>query len=277
MITLHIFIYGGNQLKILTIILFLFAFTNIEAKESKTNGKFVTVVTLNNYAPFIFASNVGISLTDEIIPPGKDSKKFKGFSWDTLRESFHAMGYTIHLNVRPWKRSVKDFEKGKFEILFPTTKTPEREKKYFYSTEDTNYSTMNIYTRKDSTLEFNDLESLKEMEIGVIRGYSYGAKWEASKFLKTLENDSDQQNFNMLSKGRIPAMAAYAASADYWLIKNKKKDKFKKHKTFDFTREYLVGLPSNEKSIQKVKDFDLGKKKIIDSGLYAEIKKKWGE
>lgn len=239
-------------------------------------GKYVKVVTLDNYAPYTFSDSGNSILTQEKIPPGSDSKELKGFSWDTLREGYHAMGYTIYLTVRPWKRALTEFNIGRYEILFPTTKTPEREKEYFYSHEDTNFSTMNIYTIKDSKFEFKGLASLKGIKVGVVRGYSYGAEWDGSTFIETLENDSDQQNFKMLSSKRIPAIAAYGVTADYWLLNNKKMDFYKKHPSFAFNREYLVSLKTNGSARPKVLDFDEGKKKIIQSGLYKKIKKKWG-
>ena len=247
-----------------------------EIREPKMTGKYVSVVTLDNYAPYTFSDSRNASLSYEKVVPGEDSKIFKGFSWDTLREAYHSMGYTVYLTVRPWQRALKRFEKGAFEILYPTTRTPEREKKYFYSKGDTNFSSMNIYTKKDSSFVFKDLSSLKGMRVGVIRGWSYGPEWETSKFLKVIQNDSDKQNFEMLSQGRLSAIAAYSVIADLWLKKNNKDGLFKKHKSFAFNREYLVSLKSNAKTIKKVEIFDQGKEKIIKSGLYQKIKDKWG-
>lgn len=243
--------------------------------EDKAKEKSVTIVTLDNYAPYTFSDSLNASNSKEKIPPGSDSENFKGFAWETLKESFHAMGYTVYLSVRPWKRAVVEFEKGKYDILFPTTKTPEREKKYFYSEGDTNFSHMNIYTLKDSKFEFDGLESLKGMIVGTIRGYSYGAEWEKSDFIKKDETESDQQNFKKLDKKRIKGVVAYSATADYWLKENGLIDNYKKHESFAQNHEYLVALKDKEEAVQKVKDFDEGKKKIIESGLYDKIKKKW--
>ena len=227
-------------------------------------GRYVSVVTLDNYAPYAFSDSGNTSLSSEKLVPGQDSKVFKGFSWDTLRDAYHVMGYTVYLTVRPWQRALRKFEEGSFEILYPTTKTPNREKKFFYSKEDTNFSSMNIYTKKDSKFVFKGISSLKGMNVGVIRGWSYGPEWEASKFLTVIKNESDEQNFEMLAQGRLPAIAAFSVIADLWLKKNKKEHLFKKHPSFAFNKEYLVSLKSNPNSIEKVKVLTREKKRSLN-------------
>ncbi|MBF0201506.1 MAG: hypothetical protein HQK66_09380, partial [Desulfamplus sp.] len=77
------------------------------ASESGSSEKFVRVATLDEYPPYCFPRETKKGF-QETVPPGEDSVNLQGYSWDILRESFHAMGYTIHLSVYPWKRAVYD-------------------------------------------------------------------------------------------------------------------------------------------------------------------------
>ncbi|MCP3923784.1 MAG: amino acid ABC transporter substrate-binding protein [Desulfobacterales bacterium] len=83
--------------KVLLILLILLCFTIVNADQ-----KIVKIATLGDYAPYCMADK-DVKL-NQIIPVGSDAKGFKGYSWDVVRESFHKMGYTIHLSISPWIR-----------------------------------------------------------------------------------------------------------------------------------------------------------------------------
>lgn len=65
--------------------------------------KLVSLATLTDFAPFCFPRQGASFAAVEEIAPGTDSKQLQGYSWDVVRESFHAMGYTIRLYVVPWE------------------------------------------------------------------------------------------------------------------------------------------------------------------------------
>jgi ABC-type amino acid transport substrate-binding protein len=44
---------------------------------------------------------------------------------------------------------------------------------------------------------------------------------------------------------------------------------------FEFSYEYLVALKSNPRALQLLKDFDTGKRMLIQSGRLKAIKEKW--
>jgi len=67
--------------------------------------KIVTVTTLTNNPPFTFSKLNYKKKTTKVIPPGSDSQRLQGYSWDVLRESFHEMGYTVKLYIVPWARA----------------------------------------------------------------------------------------------------------------------------------------------------------------------------
>ena len=60
-----------------------------------------SIIAVSVYNPPYFITESGKDTGTEIVPPDLDAKKFSGYSWDILRESFHAMGYTIKLRAMP--------------------------------------------------------------------------------------------------------------------------------------------------------------------------------
>ena len=92
--------------------------------------KIVGISTLNGYPPFCFEEDGVESIVTNIVPPEKDAVSFKGYSWDIVRESFSAVGYTIKLEVVPWARAMNYVKISKVDLIFPATRTEERIKDF---------------------------------------------------------------------------------------------------------------------------------------------------
>ncbi|KPA15300.1 amino acid ABC transporter periplasmic protein [Candidatus Magnetomorum sp. HK-1] len=235
--------------------------------------KIVKVATLDGYPPYCFL-NENHSIDMAPIPPGSNSKKLQGYSWDILRESLHAMGYSIELKLYPWARAMEQTKKGLVDVLFPAGKTKERENIFYFSQESVDHVNFLVYLRKDSQIAWDGLTSLKGLRIGVMRGWNYGEKWNAFDLVEKYEINRIIQGFKMLEKKRLDGFAGYEINFDYALKKEKIKSLFKKSPPFDSNAEFLVGL-KNKRVMQIIKDFDEGKKKIIQNGTFDKIAKQW--
>lgn len=243
-----------------------------------SGNKVVSTVTLDNYAPYTMYKKNPINTPVEILPPGKDSKKLEGYSWDVLRESYHAVGWTVKLRVTPWARALNSFNKGKEDVLWPTGKNAERLKTMNYSTETINSANFVIYVLKDYSGGWEGLKTLHGKKVGVQRGFNYGDDWNANKDSIVVKDLSRiDQGFRMLLKKRLFGFAGYDINWDYSVKMNKKLDSsmFKKLPPFGVTHEYAVCLKTNPRSKEILQAYDKGKKIIMDNGKFAEIRKKW--
>ncbi|SLM30320.1 ABC-type amino acid transport/signal transduction systems, periplasmic component/domain [Desulfamplus magnetovallimortis] len=240
-----------------------------------SSEKIVKVATLDEYPPYCFPqkSKKGFN---EIIPPGVDSANLQGYSWDVLRESFHAMGYTINLSIYPWKRAVYETSTGMDDIIFPMIKNPEREKTFSFSKESVDQVNFLIYVPLDSTIEWQGLDSLNGLTIGKIRGWNFGKKWDQATGFEKDDVTKIIQGFKMLDMGRIDGFAGYEINFDYALKNENWKTKYKKLPSFDASIEYVAGVKTNPGISIILDDFDLGKKKIIENGIFSDISRKWG-
>ncbi|MEE8077335.1 MAG: transporter substrate-binding domain-containing protein [Candidatus Binatia bacterium] len=235
----------------------------------------VKIATLEDYAPFCMT--VGKVKRNQIIQVGNDAVRFQGYSWDVLRESFHEMGYTIHLSITPWARAMTYVKNGKADILFPTGKNTERQRIFYYSEEPVNQANYLIYVRVDDPIEWRGLESLKGLVIGVKRGFIYGDKWKAVTYIKKHDVGKILQGFKMLDHKRLDGFLGYEYNWDYVLKQENWETKFRKLPAFDSSAEYLVALKSNPNGKEILKAFDTGKKRLIKSGKLESIKSKWFE
>lgn len=258
-------------MEIKTFILILFLITFI--KDGYCNDKTVSVATLEDYAPF--CQKISSNTSDGIFHPGSDSTGIEGYSWDVLRESFHAMGFSIKLSVSPWARALKSVLNGNVDILFPTGKNSNRQKIFHYSEEPVNHSNFLIYVRKDDPIIWNGLKSMNELTIGMKRGFNYGDKWEAATDIIKINVNTIYQGFRMLDYYRINGFIGYETTWDYVLKKNGWEDKYRKLPVFDSTNEYLVALKTNPHSIELLKVFDSGKRRLLQNGKMKKIEDRW--
>jgi polar amino acid transport system substrate-binding protein len=235
--------------------------------------KAVTVATLDDYPPYCFRKE-NHKEDKKHIPPRSDSVKLQGYSWDILRESLHEMGYTIQLKVYPWARAMAKTKHEEVDILFPTGKNEERKKIFYYSQEPVNQAKFLVYVRADSPMKWDGLESLHGLRIGEMRGWNYGEKWKANNRIKKYEVDMIIEGFKMLDRKSLDGFAGYEVNFDYVLKQARMKALFKKLPPFDSAVEYVVGLKNKHVS-QILKDFDVGKRKIIENGKFDQIVKKW--
>jgi polar amino acid transport system substrate-binding protein len=237
--------------------------------------KVVKIATLEDYAPYCL--KIKDHEANGIFPPNSDSMGFEGYSWDIIRESFHEMGFTIDLSVSPWARAMLYVKNGHMDALFPTGKNTERQKIFYYSKEYVNHANFVIYVLKDNPIEWNGLESLKGLKIGLKRGFNYGDKWESATYFTKLDIGTIVNGFKMLDLQRIDGFVGYEINWDYVLRKAGWETKYRKLPVFDSTMEYLVALKTNPRALEILDTFDAGKKKLSQNGKLQEIEKKWFE
>lgn len=258
------------NLKMMIAILSLLLFGVIASAAEKS----VTVFTLYGYPPHCFLKNNAERALSEKLPVGQDSKIFQGYSWDVFRESFHAMGYTINLKVYPWARTMLNLKQGKGDLLFPAGKNQERMKTFYYSKESVNLANFLVYVRKDSPIQWKNLDSLKGLSIGTMRKFNFGDEWEQNKSIKKYSVNTILQGFKMLNLKRLDGVVGYEINWDYTLKQAGWNNRFKKLPVFDFSAEYVIGL-KNKRVLKLLKDYDRGKRRIMKNGTFQKITKKW--
>ncbi|RDH43652.1 substrate-binding periplasmic protein [Zooshikella ganghwensis] len=251
----------------LLLLLFYYIFVSI----SEASDKLVKIATLHDYEPFCFSKEFGV----EIIPPGKDSKYLKGYSWEIVRQSYHKMGYTIELNILPWPRALEFVKEGKVNLLFPAGKNSARQKIFHYSKEYVNEAKFLIYTLKNKSINWKGVKSLKGMNIAVKKDYNYGELFNDADYFNKISVNNISQGFKMLFANRVDGFAGYEKNWDYIISKEGNASNFKKYPYFGATYEYVVGNINDSLVIRLINVFDQGKRHIDFSGVTLKTQKEW--
>lgn len=237
----------------------------------------IRVVTLFGYAPYCFTVPEKKGVAKELLPPGKDSLHFRGYSWDILREALHRAGFTIELSVVPWKRAYRAILHDEYDLLFPATRTPSRELLFTFGKIPVNDSRALLYVRRDSPLEWEGLQKLPFMDVAVQRGFSYGDEWEnlSLEQLRKYEVNSIQLGFAMLLSGRVQAFAGYEANWDYVARSMEITDKIRKLPVFHNGLEYAIVRKNNPQARTKLQELNRSMKEMLESGRVDELRAKW--
>lgn len=238
--------------------------------------KTVKLSSIVDYPPFLFQKDSSKSVSNEIIPPASDSRVLQGYAWDIVKESYHNQGYVVNLTVAPWARSLSLMERHKVDLIIAATYTKSRAVKYYFSREEVHKIRIVIYVSKDLSHEWKGLESVYGEAIAVIRGFTYGDKFEGATLIKKQEIGLQEQGFALIDKKRVLGFVGMSTINDYYLKEHGMSSKYKKLPSFDFNTEYMAGMKNNPKAIRLLDVYDAGKRAIIRNGTLDRIKAKWG-
>jgi len=237
--------------------------------------KVVALATLTNFVPFCFNREKAVDISGEMIPPGSDSLQLQGYSWDVVRESYHAMGYTIRLYVVPWERAVHYLKTGKVAAIFPANRTKVRQRDFIFSERVVDEMRMVIYLPFDSIFHWDGLDSMNGLRVAAVRGWSYGEQWENNRRIKKERTDSILQSFILLDKTRLSGVVGYEAAYDFALKLADISHRYRKVGPFEVISEYLMGSKGSPESDLAIMAFDRGQERLSAAGTVLDIAEKW--
>ncbi len=142
-----------------------------------------------------------------------------------LKAIFERLAIPVSIQAVPWKRALLDIDRGVAGVG-GIYKNEVRLLKYDYS-DPLFVERIAVYYNKSNPIKFNTIEDLYGKRVGVILGWSYGDDFDLARTYEQIlvePTNSDEQNFDKLSRGRIDAVLAIVESGDRLLAHGKRKD-----------------------------------------------------
>ncbi len=218
----------------------------------------LTLLTME-YPPYMYSENGDV----------------KGFVIELIHEAFRRMDQPITIQVVPWIRGLKAMRRGSADGLFTVFKNPEREQFLDFS-DVLVQETVSLFVLQKSSIAFNgDLKQLSQYNFGVVRGFSYGKKFDSAVKNNIISNIDDvttaEMNVKKLVGNRFDIMISDKYSMYYLLKKSGLKHAVKElSPAIEVSPAYLVF--SKKRTLKSVREtFDatlLIKKK---DGTYDKI------
>lgn len=134
-----------------------------------------------------------------------ENGKPTGFHIDLITMAAEELNIHVEFVSLPWKRALATIEKGEVDAISYTIFTPERTKFLIYEAGNAiSIGSTRFAYLKDNKIDYDGtLESVKDRKIGVIRGYSYGKKFDRNKLTNLINVNSEQQLLYMLLEKRV--------------------------------------------------------------------------
>ena len=130
--------------------------------------------------------------------------KPKGILVEIVQKLFKRVNVNLELEYLPFKRAFEESKTGRIDGIFNFYKHKDRLKHFDY-TDSLISNKLCFFVNKNSTFEYNRLEDLSGLHIGVIRGYTYGRDFDTSDFFVKEACNSHIGNFQKLNSNRIDA------------------------------------------------------------------------
>lgn len=238
-------------------------------------GTFMSAVLLGVLAflPVNHAQALTIYV-DEANPPFmyRAEDRAAGIYPDVMRAISARAGIDVKIVAVPWRRALFHLENGEGAVA-GIYKNLERQKKYAFSNPIHRESLM-IYRLTSTFAGENTLEDLSSMNVGVIRGWSYGNAFDNARNVgkfETSEAAGDDQNFAMLISKRLDAVIALREAGDIWIRKLQLEDQIVRADSAMQEHPTFIAFNRNAKDISKLALINRAIAGLIDDGSIETI------
>ncbi len=139
---------------------------------------------------------------DDWAPFGGENLLCKGISGHIISEALARAGYEPRIIIIPWARIQKYHQEG--VIDFHANQFWAEDVAQWAHFSEPYYKTRTLFLkRKGSDIEYDTLEALRDLRIGVGIGYYYSLEFDKADFLNKIEAETTEQCIGMLLRDRI--------------------------------------------------------------------------
>lgn len=161
-------------------------------------------------------------------PPYKysaPSGRVIGSDTEIVQQVFERMGLRIDIQMQPWKRVQAAGENGRFAAIYSLTKSPERERHYYFS--DPINTVQDVFFKtKNLSFDWKGYEDLASMRIAVSSGYNYAPEFteairqkKITEIFETSNRNPEMINLRNLTRGLVD-LAICEINVCRYLIRN---------------------------------------------------------
>ncbi len=203
-----------------------------------------------------------------------------GMSREIVEAALNEAGLDFEMCFFPWKRAMLSMKNGQYGASFPWVKRKSREKYSLYSGPLHKYK-ISLFYLKDKYpegIENTSVTALKNLSIGVVRGYVQGVQYKEMG-LRVIELTDNEMGIQMLVRGYIDLMSESSDVGRYVINKiyPDQKDRFGDVAApIESESLYMLFPKVKGNSPDILRKFNAGLKKIKENGKYDHIVQKYG-
>jgi len=185
----------------------------------------------------------------------------KGFISQLITESFTASGYSVEVDYVPWARAIKSVKTGEYDGIFSIWYRKDRESWGAFS--DPFFSNEIVLLKKKTlALEYESIQDLKGLSVGVIRGYSNPKLFRDAEYFTKEETSDSEHNLIKLERGRVDLILIDKMVGEYLMQAKKTLNR----EDYEWVGEPLEVTPQHIAFSKQVADYE-AKRAAFNKGL----------
>lgn len=181
--------------------------------------------------------------TEESLPAVMvEQGKFTGYAYEKLREAMRRSGITFSIELMPWMRSYTLAQQDPGTCVFPTTRTPDREKLFTWVAPVARTDWW-LYGLANRDYRVHKLEDARQLRFGAYNGDVRGDYLKARGYQVDFASNDDA-NIRKLMLGRIDLWVASPRSAQVRLARESLQNEITPILMFNSVELYLACHPA---------------------------------
>ena len=195
-----------------------------------------------------------------------------GIGPDIINLIYKDSGKSVNYLNFPWKRALKQLERGDLDVIIGVYKTPERSKFFVFTEQPFYEDKIVLYTNASNPRNWDGkIYSLRKMRIAIVDGWSYGVKTDSElKNINTLNTKSALKCLDVSSKRRVDFCLMNYRDASGEIKKSNIKNLIQSKHVLDTAGVYFA---FSKKHLNEVlyNKFNKSLKQIISNGTISSI------
>ena len=164
-----------------------------------------------------------LRLVADAWPPFTDATLVNGgLATDIVSTALARAGYASNFEQVPWARALFGVGEGRYDVLVNAWYTEERTKLGQFSGEYL-LNRVRFLKRKDTPIEFNNLQQLHTFPIAVVRGYAYSREFDDIVSLQKVPVHNFAMAVRMVAADRVKLTLEDEFVARYYLARESPK------------------------------------------------------
>jgi len=197
-----------------------------------------------------------------------------GFFCEIVRLAFHEMGYQFNVRFTDWVTAKSLSQKGEYDGLLGGYYKKNRTNHYIYSLPVISATSIFIARKTADALYNGDLKNLKNLRIGMSKGYTYTGEFDNATYLNKISASGPKELIHLILNQKVDVILISEQVARYYLLERSTTERqqlITLGPSLTHNKIYVLVSKKNPDHLKIVSDFNQGIKKLVFSGKMSAL------
>ncbi|MCG8517855.1 MAG: transporter substrate-binding domain-containing protein [Pseudomonadales bacterium] len=198
----------------------------------------------------------------------------EGVLWEITEAVFQRMDTPVELTFLPWKRAMRQLERGHSDAILGIKRNPDRARRFQFSGVPLVSSESVILHTRARSETLDDLADLDGLRIGYSAGYFYCPEFEALDTIHRHRVPDLDAGLKMLELERIDALLMNRQVAEFYVSQDRYQGRFRASPHVACTMDLFIAF-SRQTSESLIHSFDEALRQLRSSPAYQDMLRRY--